>query len=583
MTTWKSIFKLLIAAGLLAGPSGAATLDLVFKPMSGDQPLIMDDMLQRTAAGESYGVTRLSYFVSGLGAQKADGTWSKADGSVFWLDLSKKRDRASMTGLKTGGYRALRFFIGLDPASNASRPESHAPDHALNPNLNGLHWAWLGGYIFIALEGRCSTGEGGPQGYAMHLGGDAFRTEVVIEHAFTLGENTTLIVDFDVTKVMDGKNRISFAKDGATTHAREGDPLALMLKENLGRAFRINGKVGDKETAAEADISASSKSSLTLFSMGQNFPQPALPADNPPSEARLVLGRRLFHETLLSRDGSISCASCHQSGLAFSDPRRFSVGVEGRKGDRNGMPLFNLAWKSEFFWDGRAKGLRNQVLVPIQDHREMDESLDRVIEKLKDATGYPADFQRAFDSPGITVERLGLALENFLLSLTSHDSKFDRAQRGEVELSADEKRGFELFMTEREPRLGAMGADCFHCHGGALFTDHQFRNNGLAILESDTGRHRVTRSALDRGAFSTPSLRNIALTAPYMHDGRFATLEEVLDHYSTGVKRTDTLDPNLAKHPDGGLRLTAEEKRCVLAFLKTLTDETLEARMTNDE
>ena len=128
-------------------------------------------------------------------------------------------------------------------------------------------------------------------------------------------------------------------------------------------------------------------------------------------------------------------------------------------------------------------------------------------------------------------------------------------------------------MTERDPRLGAKGADCFHCHGGPLFTDHQFRNNGLALTETDTGRFRTTAAAIDRGAFATPSLRNIAITAPYMHDGRFTTLEQVLDHYSEGVKRSDVLDPNLAKHPDGGLHLSAEDKRCVIAFLRSLTDE----------
>ena len=255
------------------------------------------------------------------------------------------------------------------------------------------------------------------------------------------------------------------------------------------------------------------------------------------------------------------------------------MGVEGRIGDRNGMPLFNLAWKDSFFWDGRAASLRQQALMPIVDHREMDESLENVVKKLSDLE---KEFAEAFGSSGVTAERIGLALEAFLMTLTSHDSKFDRAQRGEVKLSADEQRGFELFMMEREPRLGQMGADCFHCHGGALFTDHAFRNNGLAIGE-DTGRHRVTGAALDKGTFATPSLRNIALTAPYMHDGRFNSLEAVLDHYSEGVKRTETLDPNLAKHPDGGLKLTAEEKRCVIAFLKTLTDDGLEGRMRKPE
>jgi cytochrome c peroxidase len=159
-----------------------------------------------------------------------------------------------------------------------------------------------------------------------------------------------------------------------------------------------------------------------------------------------------------------------------------------------------------------------------------------------------------------------------MLTLTSHDSRFDRAQRGLETLSAEEQRGFELFMTEREPRMGSLGGDCFHCHGGALFTDHQFRNNGLEITEADLGRFKVTKAGIDRGAFATPGLRNVALTAPYMHDGRFTTLEQVLDHYSVGVHRTDTLDPNLAKHPNGGLHLTMDDKKSIIAFLKTLTD-----------
>jgi len=237
------------------------------------------------------------------------------------------------------------------------------------------------------------------------------------------------------------------------------------------------------------------------------------------------------------------------------------------------MPLFNLAWKPSFFWDGRAASLREQVLIPIEDHRELNEDLANVVTKLEADPAYKAGFAEAFGGPGISSERLAIALETFLLSLVSHDSKFDRARRGEATLTDLEQRGFELFMTEREPRSGQFGGDCFHCHGGALFTDHQFRNNGLLIDAADPGRGEVTGLALDQGTFSTPSLRNIALTAPYMHDGRFATLEEVLDHYSAGVQRTRTLDPNLAKHPDGGLGLSPEEKRALIAFLRTLTDD----------
>ena len=344
--------------------------------------------------------------------------------------------------------------------------------------------------------------------------------------------------------------------------------------------------------------------------MSAVFPIPDLPRDNPLIEERVALGEKLFHEPLLSRDGSLACASCHEVSAAFSDPRRYSVGVSNRLGTRQAMPLFNLAWKSSFFWDGRAPSLRAQALMPIQDHTEMDESLTNVVAKLsrisrceealtertpianrqppKDQSlltsaatnvDYAALFTRAFGTPEITPEKIGLALESFVLTLTSFDSKFDRAFRGEAQLSDAEKRGFELFMTEYDPRREQFGADCFHCHGGALFQSQTFANNGLDAKFTDLGRAKITGKDSDQGKFSTPSLRNIALTAPYMHDGRFATLEEVVEHYSTGVKRSATLDPNIAKHPDGGLHLQAEDKRALVAFLKTLTDEKFGAKM----
>ncbi len=238
-------------------------------------------------------------------------------------------------------------------------------------------------------------------------------------------------------------------------------------------------------------------------------------------------------------------------------------------GDRNSMPLFNLAWKREFFWDGRAPSLREQVLMPIADHREMDESLENVSKKLTKSPYYARLFGAAFRSEGITAEKIALALEQFLLTLSARDAKFDQAISGKTKLTEQETRGFELFMTEYEPRTGQFGADCFHCHGGALFSDHQFHNNGLS--GDDRGRAKVTGSAADHGKFATPSLRNIALTAPYMHDGRFATLEEVVEHYSSGVQRSPTLDPNLAKHPANGLNLATADKAALVAFLKTLT------------
>jgi cytochrome c peroxidase len=176
--------------------------------------------------------------------------------------------------------------------------------------------------------------------------------------------------------------------------------------------------------------------------------------------------------------------------------------------------------------------------------------------------------------------RIAKALEQFLLTLVSQDSRFDRAARKVAELTESEKRGLRLFVTEFDPKRGLRGADCFHCHGGTLFTSQQFANNGLELSIDDLGRMAVTKNAADRGKFKTPSLRNIARTAPYMHDGRFATLEEVVEHYSSGVRRTDTLDPNLAKHPEGGIQLTTEEKADLVDFLKTLTDESFTGAAT---
>ena len=192
-------------------------------------------------------------------------------------------------------------------------------------------------------------------------------------------------------------------------------------------------------------------------------------------------------------------------------------------------------------------------------------------------TGYAGLFEAAFGSPEITAEKIALALENYLLTLTSFDAKFDRVLRGEETFTPDEQRGFELFSTEYDPRRDQFGADCFHCHGGPLFQSQTFANNGLDNTGSDLGREKVTGKASDRGKFAVPSLRNVALTGPYMHDGRFRTLAEVVEHYSPGVVRSAPLDPNLAKHPDGGVPLTAADKQALVAFLEALTDEKLSA------
>jgi cytochrome c peroxidase len=578
----------LLVSACFATSLPAANLQLSVVPSYGDHPLTLDSLTLQNKAGEMWSVTRLSYFISGVSLQREDGTWHDCPGSLAWMNAATNRNSFVVKDIPPGDYQTLKFHIGLDPAQNASDPASHPPDHPLNPNLSGLHWSWLGGYIFMALEGRFqSASEAKPSGYAYHLARDPFRTAITVPCRVSIRDNTTLSLRFDMASVIEGLNSISFVSDGISTHSKEGDPLANLLQENLARSFSV-----PTQTIAATE-SPSPKLSKTLdlpasftpfrFEMDATFPMPALPKDNPLLEERVTLGRMLFHETALSKNGSLSCASCHLAESALSDPRQFSPGVENRLGNRNAMPLFNLAWKTAFFWDGRASSLREQVLQPIQDHREMNETLEKVVSNLAAMPAYQTAFQRAFGSGHISAHNLALALENFLLTLNSHNSRFDRAYRGEIQLTSVEKRGFELFMTEREPRLGSMGGDCFHCHGGALFTDHQFRNNGLPIDDTDLGRFLVTKASIDRGAFSTPSLRNVALTAPYMHDGRFTTLEQVLDHYSEGIQYTDTLDPNLAKHPTGGLRLSPEDKQALIAFLKTLTDDRFASLPSNSQ
>jgi cytochrome c peroxidase len=307
-----------------------------------------------------------------------------------------------------------------------------------------------------------------------------------------------------------------------------------------------------------------------------DFPPPVLPDDNKPTVAGVQLGRMLFYEKMLSKDGTQACADCHVQGDAFSDIRRFSIGVEGLPGKRQAMPVMNLAWhRNGLFWDGRAPLLRDQALKPIQDPLEMNETLPNAVAKLAADKRYTDQFVRAFGEADITPERVALALEQFMLSVVSHDSKWDKYKRGEVTLSDSEERGRVLFFAEFDPFGTERGAECFHCHGGFNFTNDEFMNNGLDpdAAQTDPGRRSVSGNVADMAKFKVPSLRNIALTPPYMHDGRFATLEAVIDHYNTGVQQSATMDELLQYNVQpGGLQLSAQDKADLVAFLQTLSD-----------
>jgi len=307
------------------------------------------------------------------------------------------------------------------------------------------------------------------------------------------------------------------------------------------------------------------------------FPNPHLPEDNALTVEKVKLGRMLFYDEILSKDEIQSCADCHLQVDGFSDIRRFSLGVEDLPGKRQAMAVFNMAWHNNgFFWDGRAPLLRDQALMPIQDPLEMNETLENVVAKLQNEKDYRFQFARAFEDPAITDEKMALAMEAFMFTIVSNNSKFDQFLLDQYAFTASEQRGYDLFFTEFDPNGSEKGGECFHCHAGINFTNNKYMNNGLDVDEdfADEGYYATTGLPEDMARFKVPSLRNIANSAPYMHDGRFETLEEVIDHYNTGVKESSTIDEIMQFNLDPGLDLSEQDKADLVAFLKALSDET---------
>lgn len=300
----------------------------------------------------------------------------------------------------------------------------------------------------------------------------------------------------------------------------------------------------------------------------------SIPADNPLTREGVKLGRLLFYETRLSSTKTISCGSCHEQARAFTDGRARSVGVSGRPTRRNAMSLVNLLWVRQLFWDGRANGLEEQVLVPLYHPDEMGLKPGEAARALQRVAPYPVLFRRAFGSDTITDARVAQALAQFERTLISANSRYDEYQAGHYALSAAEARGLRLFNAAPAPERGSRGGNCAHCHGGPKLMQEVFHNNGLDQHPTDFGRQEITGLALDVGRFRAPTLRNVALTAPYMHDGRLPTLEAVLDHYSDHVQASPTLSHELMADGNAqpGLRLTPGEKADLVAFLRLLTD-----------
>ena len=301
--------------------------------------------------------------------------------------------------------------------------------------------------------------------------------------------------------------------------------------------------------------------------------------DNPLTIEGVALGRKLFYEKQLSANNTLSCATCHQQAHAFTDGRKFSLGVDGTPTRRNSMTLANILWVQNFFWDGRATSLEAQAVTPLTDPHEMGQSLERSLEKILTDPAYPPLFMAAFNTSQPTSTDLIKALTQFERTLISANAPYDKYIRGEYQLTASQRRGLDLFFgnTNFLPVASGMrSAGCGNCHGGPRTFNETYHNNGLDQAPKDSGREAVTHMAYDRGRFRVVTLRNIALTAPYMHDGRFATLDEVIDHYSEHLQPSPTLSPSLKDTTNTpiNLHLTQQEKSDLLAFLHTLTDST---------
>lgn len=295
------------------------------------------------------------------------------------------------------------------------------------------------------------------------------------------------------------------------------------------------------------------------------FPTPHYQsAKNPITKDGFLLGRALFFDPILSIDSTISCETCHSQGHAFADHNtRLSAGIHNLRGTRNSPAMFNLAWQTSFMWDGGINHIEVMPLAPITNEVEMGETLENVIKKLNNSQNYRLKFRKVFGEKPIDSQKLFYALAQYMSMLVSSDSKYDKYRLGKTSLNTEELEGLSTFRLK-----------CASCHPEPLFTDYSFRNTGLEVLNDDIGHGRISLLKADEYKYKVPSLRNVALTYPYMHDGRFSTLSDVLNHYSDHAIMSEQIDPLLISSGKAGISLSVDEKKSIIAFLNTLTDYT---------
>lgn len=550
------------------GPaSGQLTVQFHFKV--GSEPLELHAMQYTNAAGNRYRVDDLRYFVSNL-------TLVRADGSEFATTLVHLRDAElpytrdlRIPAVPPGDWVAVRFLFGLDDERNQFEGLA-----ATTSNLV-MQWpAFLGGgYHYMQLDGGWDRGAGAVGPWQAHLGRvqravdpSPYETRFTVELPIQLRTQratSTLAISMDVNAWFASPNIYDFAAIGG---AMMDNPAAQqLLSQNGAQVFSI-GSVSSSPIPPEPPPPPPD----TLRIRIRGFPPMPVPADNPTTVEGVALGRRLFYDPILSGDSTQSCASCHAQAFGFSDHgRRTSLGIDHIAGTRNAPALVNVGWSETLFWDGRAVNLETQALEPVPNPIEMHEEWPRAVAKLERQAQYPELFRAAFGSRTITSERTVKAIAQFQRTFVSGNSRYDRFLLTGTGLSESELRGFIVFFSER--------GECFHCHVDRTFTDQRFHNNGLDASFADIGRFRVTEDPDDRGKFKTPTLRNIVFSAPYMHDGRFATLEDVVEFYDTGGEGTETVNPfilNLRRNRAEGNGLTLQEKQDLVSFVKTLTDST---------
>jgi cytochrome c peroxidase len=325
---------------------------------------------------------------------------------------------------------------------------------------------------------------------------------------------------------------------------------------------------------------------LSDFSVPFVFGRFNVPEDNPLTIESVALGRRLFYDPLLSSNNQVSCSTCHMQHLAFTDGRTNSVGVSGMSLDFNSPSLANLMWGPQhFFWNGRVSSLEEQALVPLQHVDEMNRDLDALIDELSGDAIYDEMFDKAYGN--INATTIAKALASFQRTLISDNSRYDQYLRGEVKLTNQEEQGRKLFMAHPDTKVSLRGGNCIDCHSQFLTSGFSARYDGFSNNGLDDNQHLrpglqiATGKGSHRGLFKVPTLRNIALTAPYMHDGRFQTLHQVLDHYNEGIKVSESLSPLILEADNRikgeiqqpSLHLTGAEKDAIIAFLHTLTDD----------